>query len=168
MSATADRARCLLLVAGVGNLLRQDDGFGVEVARRMCGAELPSGVVVRDYGIRGVHLAFELLNGVDVLLVVDALSKGGDPGTLYLFEPDLDDVAPLGAGDAHGMDLPSVFSSVRSMGGELPRVLLVGCEPATLAEGIGLSAPVERALTPAIGLIRELIERELAPLPAAP
>ncbi len=156
-----------VLIAGVGNLLRQDDGFGVVVAQRLAPMSLPAGVVARDYGIRGVHLAFELLSGVGTLLVIDALARGADPGTLCLFEPALDDVEGAAAGDAHGMDLPQVFASVRSMGGELPRVLLVGCEPAVLDDGIGLSAPVERAVTPALGLIRELLHGELASPPAA-
>src|SRR5688500_9453041 len=107
-----------LLVAGVGNLLLGDDGFGVEVARRLATTMLPEGARARDFGIRGVHLAYELLDGVDVLLVADALARGGEPGTLYVFEPDTGAAAPL-EGDAHGMDLPHVFASVRSMGGEL-------------------------------------------------
>lgn len=169
MTAAPDARDRRLLVAGVGNLLLQDDGFGVEVARRLATSTLPDGVRARDFGIRGVHLAYELLDGVDVLLLADTLFRGGAPGTLYVFEPDLDgDGLGPDAGDAHGMDLPHVFASVRSMGGELPRVLLVGCEPASLEEGIGLSAPVERAVTPAIGLIRELIARELASPRAAP
>lgn len=162
-----------LLVAGVGNLLLGDDGFGCAVARELSRQSLPRDVSVRDFGIRGVHLAYELLDGgVRALLVADTLSRGSEPGTLYVFEPDLDDLDALEDGalseGAHGMDLPRVFTSVRSMGGELPRVLLVGCEPASLEEGIGLSAPVERAVMPAVGLIRELIERELASPCATP
>lgn len=158
-----------VLVAGVGNLLRQDDGFGVYAVQQLATSQLPAGVRARDFGIRGVHLAFELLDGgVDLLVVVDALSRGADPGTLYLFEPDLDDVSSRASGDAHGMDLPHVFASVRSMGGELPRVLLVGCEPEDLGDGIGLSAAVERAVSPAVEMIRELLQRELASPSAAP
>lgn len=168
MRTNAARQR-RVLIAGVGNLLLGDDGFGVEVARRLQGVRLPDGVTSRDFGIRGMHLTFELLDGVDVLLVADTLSRGGEPGTLYVFEPTLeDDGAALATGDAHGMDLPHVFASVRSMGGVLPRVLLVGCEPLSLEEGIGLSAPVERAVTPALALLRELSERELASLRATP
>lgn len=157
-----------ILIAGIGNLFLADDGFGVEVAQRLSRTALPDGVVARDYGIRGVHLAFELLDPPPLLILIDALSHGADPGSLCVFEPDVDDAILGRSADAHGMDLPTVFASVRSMGGELPRVLLVGCEPAVLREEMGLSPPVARAITPAVALLHELISRELASLTAAP
>jgi hydrogenase maturation protease len=77
-----------ILVAGVGNVFRGDDGFGVAVARRLAHEPLPPGVELRDYGVRGVHLAYELLDGYDLLVLVDAVTRGSPPGTLYVIEPD--------------------------------------------------------------------------------
>lgn len=148
-----------ILVACVGNVFFGDDGFGVEVARVLSRAQLPAGVVLRDVGIRGLHLAYELLDPPGLLVVVDALPRGGVPGTVYVLEPDLDEVLPGGA-DAHSVDLPSVFAMVRAMGGALPRVLVVGCEPEDVREGMGLSLPVEQAVAGAVALVEEILQRE--------
>jgi hydrogenase maturation protease len=148
-----------ILIAGVGNIFFGDDGFGVEVARRLS-VQPPAGAQVTDFGIRGLHLAYALLDPLDLVLVVDALSRGGTPGTVYALEPDLD--AGLGATDpdAHGMSLPAVFASARAMGGVLPRIVVVGCEPKEIGEGMGLTAPVLAAVDPAVTLVRELVQRE--------
>jgi hydrogenase maturation protease len=151
-----------VLVAGTGNVFRGDDGFGVEVVRRLARMPIPPGVTVRDYGIRALHLAYALLEPVDLLIVVDAASRGEPPGTLYLIEPD-----GLGLGeptDPHGMSLSAVFASVQALGGALPRVLVVGCEPADLGETMALSEPVERAVEPALRMIHEVLARELPAL----
>jgi hydrogenase maturation protease len=150
-----------VLVAGVGNVFFRDDGFGVEVARRLAQDEMPPGAAVADFGIRGIHLAFELLDPPRLLVVVDALPRGGAPGSLYVVDPELDAMQPAGA-DAHAMQLPAVFASVRAMGGTLPRVLVVGCEPAEVGEGMGLSEPVQRAIGPAAELVRDIVQRELS------
>jgi hydrogenase maturation protease len=147
------------LVAGVGNVFFGDDGFGVEVARRLARCDLPAGVAVADYGIRGLHLAFELLVPTPLLVLVDALPRGGAPGSLYVLEPDLDALPPAGA-NAHTMDLPTVLAAVRAMGGQLGRVLVVGCEP-LCREGMGLSEPVKRAVDAAAALVVELVQREV-------
>ncbi len=76
------------LVAGVGNIFFGDDGFGVEVARRLTECELPEGVTVADYGIRGMHLAYDLSNGFDRAILIDAAPRGGTPGTVYVLEPE--------------------------------------------------------------------------------
>jgi hydrogenase maturation protease len=150
-----------VLVAGAGNIFRGDDGFGVEVARRLAEAPLPPGVSVQDYGIRALHLAYALLEPPDLLIVADAVSRGEAPGTLYLIEPDaLGDTGALA--DPHGMSLTTVFDGVRALGGTLPRVLIVGCEPAELGETMGLSGPVEAAIAPAVRMIREVLARELS------
>jgi hydrogenase maturation protease len=150
-----------VLVAGVGNLFFGDDGFGPAVAQRLREAQLPPGVEVAEFGIRGIHLAFELLDGPDVLIVADAVSRGGAPGTLYVIEPELDgEAAPA---DAHGMDLRSVFAAVAAMGGKLPRIRIVGCEPATIEAGMELSEPVAGAVGEAARIVRELVEQERAP-----
>jgi hydrogenase maturation protease len=144
------------LVAGIGNIFNGDDGFGSEVAQRLVGRPMPAGVRVEDYGIRGVHLAYELLEGYDFVVLVDALSRGEPPGTLFVLEPDvdLDDVPPL---DSHQMDPRAVLGMVAEMGGKIGRLLLVGCEPADIGEGIGLSAPVAAVVDDAARMVEELI-----------
>ena len=146
------------LVAGCGNVFFADDGFGVEVANRLARTDLPEGVVVRDTGIRGVHLVYELLDGWDTVILVDASPRGGTPGTVYLIEPD-PDLDPTAAPplDAHGMNPDSVLAMVRILGGEIGRVLVVACEPAEITERIGLSAPVAAAVDQAVGMVRELV-----------
>jgi hydrogenase maturation protease len=149
------------LVAGIGNIFNGDDGFGSEVAQRLARRPMPDGVHVEDYGIRGVHLAYELLEGYDLVVLVDALSKGEPPGTVFVVEPhvDLDDVAPL---DSHQMDPRAVLGMVAELGGAIGRLLLVGCEPADIGEGIGLSPPVAAAVDDAARLVEELIaEKEI-------
>jgi hydrogenase maturation protease len=152
------------LVAGVGNIFLGDDGFGVEAARRMADRNLPEGVSVADFGIRGVHLAYELLNDYDVLVLIDAVARGEPPGTISIIEPHVDpasEVAPgegtLAAMDAHGMHPEAVLAMVEDMGGHLDRVLIVGCEPAEIEERIGLSEPVEAAIDRAVEAVEELV-----------
>jgi hydrogenase maturation protease len=148
-----------VLVAGVGNIFLGDDGFGVEVARRLSADLLPENVRVADYGIRGIHLAYQLLDGYDTLILVDAVSRGEPPGTLFVIEPDLTRPAsgdPLM--DAHDLDPASVLRLVRHLGGRLDRVFVVGCEPQRTEECIGLSAPVERAVDEAARMVRKLVD----------
>ncbi|MEP6599917.1 MAG: hydrogenase maturation protease [Actinomycetota bacterium] len=149
-----------VLVAGVGNIFLGDDGFGPAVARRLAAHALPDGVRVVDYGIRGMHLAYDLLDGWDVLVVVDTIPARGQPGAVQLLEVTADDV-PRAAMDAHGMDPVSVLAGVTALGGSLPRTLVVGCQPARLDEGIGLSADVEagveRAVAEVLGVLDELV-----------
>jgi hydrogenase maturation protease len=144
------------LVAGIGNIFNSDDGFGSEVALRLAERALPEGVRVEDYGIRGVHLAYEMLDGYDLVVLVDALPRGETPGTIYVLEPsiDLDDVPPL---DSHQMDPRAVLGMVAEMGGEIGRLLLVGCEPADVGDGIGLSPPVAAAVDEAARMVEELV-----------
>jgi hydrogenase maturation protease len=147
-----------ILIAGVGNIFLGDDGFGVEVARRLAGTELPDGVDVGDFGIRGIHLAYEL-SAYDTTILVDASPRGGAPGSLYALE--LEEGEPTAVIDAHGMTPDTVLGLVGVVGGEMRRVLLVGCEPADVSPGMELSAPVAAAIDPAIRLVRELIEEEI-------
>lgn len=151
-----------VLVAGVGNVFFNDDGFGVEVVRRLAHRDLPADTVVTDYGIRGVHLAFDLLATPDLLVVVDTVARGRAPGTLYVIDPDLEN-APAASPDAHAMDPRAVFAALRELGGAMPRTRIVGCEPADVGEGMTLSDPVRHAIEPAIGMIQQLIAREGAP-----
>ena len=152
------------LVAGVGNIFLTDDGFGVEVANQMAACHLPEGVELVDFGVRGVHLAYQLLDGYDVLVLVDAVARGSEPGTLYILEHDLDKPRDSGAAlDAHGMDPAAVLDLLdglaTAMGLDRPvgRVLVVGCEPSRLEEGMGLSPAVAAAVAPAVDTVIELV-----------
>ncbi|MFD9389344.1 hydrogenase maturation protease [Streptomyces sp. NPDC060000] len=163
------------LVAGIGNIFLGDDGFGVETARRLAERDLPGHTEVVDIGVRGVHLAYQLLDGYDTLVLVDATARGGAPGTLYVIEHE------TGGGsrspgppalDGHRMTPDTVLALLGTLcagtGGEPPRrVLVVGCEPASVEEGIGLSAPVSDAVPEAVRLIEELLLDE-APGESAP
>jgi hydrogenase maturation protease len=144
-----------VLVAGIGNVFLGDDGFGVEVVHRLAAHDLPDGVDVVDYGIRGVHLAYELLDERhDTVVLVDALPMGGPPGALAVLEADAGDVGPDGAVvEAHSMSPHVVLAALRALGGRLPRVLVVGCQPAALDQGMELSAPVEAAVDEAVQVV---------------
>jgi hydrogenase maturation protease len=192
-----------VLVAGIGNIFLGDDGFGVEVVRRLAEQPLPDWVQVADYGISGLHLAYDLLGGYHTTILVDAASRGGEPGTVYVIElagpadvfspaeaatgsADVfspaeavtgsaevfspaeasarDSVAGVGGTpvrarpvDGHGMRPDAVLELLAVLGGDAGRVLVVGCEPADVDQGIGLSAPVAGAVDEAVRLVRELI-----------
>jgi hydrogenase maturation protease len=164
-----------ILVAGIGNIFLGDDAFGVEVAWRMSRRALPDHVRVADFGIRGMDLAYALLDGYDAAILVDAVARGGDPGTLYVIEPESPDLPDLphlddsedrpvpALVDAHGMNPMRVLDMARAMEGRPTRVLVVGCEPATLGDEIegamGLSAPVEAAVAGAIAMVESLVSR---------
>jgi hydrogenase maturation protease len=155
-----------VLVAGVGNIFLGDDGFGVEVARRLSTETWPEGVQVIDFGIRGVHLAYQLLEGYDTLILVDAASRGEPPGTVFLLEPDFaraENLERMENGfllDAHGMDPELVLGMLKDLGGKVGRVVIVGCEPAEVVERLGLSETVTRSVDEAIRLVREVIAGE--------
>ncbi|MET7455659.1 hydrogenase maturation protease [Streptomyces sp. NPDC005574] len=160
------------LVAGIGNIFLGDDGFGVETALRLAERQLPDGVEVVDIGVRGVHLAYQLLDGYDTLVLADATARGEDPGTLYVIEYDGPaqpaDGAP--ALDGHRMTPDTVLALLGALcagtGAQPPRrTLIVGCEPASVEEGIGLSPPVSDAVPRAVQLIEELL-RDGRPAPA--
>jgi hydrogenase maturation protease len=151
-----------VLVAGIGNIFLGDDGFGVAVASRIAGEALPEGVKVGDFGIRSVHLAYELLDGYDSLVLIDAVDRGDPPGTLTVLEPDLTgppagDAARLGAMDAHTMHPEAVLNMLGTLGGHVGRVLVVGCEPALVEEYLGLSAVVEGAVEQAVKIVMDLV-----------
>jgi hydrogenase maturation protease len=158
-----------VLVAGIGNIFHRDDAFGVSVANKLAGAPLPENVRVVDFGIRGFDLVLALLDGYDLTIFVDAVSRGGAPGTLYTIQPDLDAIAECqesGAYDnAHGLDPVKVLATAKSAGARLGRVIVVGCEPAALEDEtgcIGLTEKVEAAVDPAIEIIRSLVTERKA------
>jgi hydrogenase maturation protease len=157
-----------ILIAGIGNIFLGDDGFGCEVLRRLMTRALPDGVRAVDFGIRGFDLAYALMDGYDVTILVDATPRGGTPGTLYTIEPDLEELDTLNAQgmmvETHGMNPMKVLAMVKAMGGGLKRILLVGCEPATFGpeEGqMGLSDPVEAAVEAAVGIVQSLVAKVL-------
>jgi hydrogenase maturation protease len=156
-----------ILVAGIGNIFLGDDGFGVEVAKRLAGRNLPEAVRVTDFGIRGFDLAYALGDGYATTILVDACPRGEAPGTLYVIEPDLNTSEALEAAavEAHAMNPVSVLRTARAMNIEVKNVLLVGCEPEILGgdEGhMGLSASVEAAVEQAVKLIEGLVADILA------
>jgi hydrogenase maturation protease len=159
----ADALRSIL-VAGIGNVFLADDGFGVEVARRLAERELPAGVKVADFGIRGMDLAYELQEDYDAAILVDAVPRGGPPGTLYVIEPDLEATEPVL--DAHAMDPVRVLGLGRTLGTLPPRVLVVGCEPSTATSlddeelVMGLSPPVRAAVEDAVALVESILRQE--------
>jgi hydrogenase maturation protease len=157
-----------ILIAGIGNIFLGDDAFGSEVARALALRELPPGVSVVDFGIRGFDLAYALMDGYDVTIFIDATPRGEAPGTLYLIEPDLNELDKQDAEgmmvETHGMNPMKVLGMVKSMGGEFKRILLVGCEPAPLESEdghMGLSEPVQAAVNEAIEMVRSLVKKIL-------
>ena len=158
-----------ILIAGIGNIFLADDGFGVEVANRLVKQSFPSGVRVTDFGIRGFDLAYALMEGYETTILVDAYRGEGQPGTLFVVEPDSKDLDSAGMQqgfiEPHAMNPINVLRMAASMGGQLKRILVVGCVPATLGpeEGqMGLSEPVAAAVDDAVKLIDSLVTRILA------
>ncbi|WP_079145879.1 hydrogenase maturation protease [Streptomyces lydicus] len=158
------------LIAGVGNIFLGDDGFGVEAVRRLGEHPLPEGVEVIDAGVRGIHLAYQMLDGYHTVLLVDATARGTEPGTLHLL--DATDPAATRtrdtALDGHHMTPDAVLALLDTLsagtGGRRPRrVMVLGCEPADLAEGIGLSQPVDAAVDEAVRMIRRLVGADPEP-----
>ena len=148
-----------VLVAGVGNLFLGDDGFGPEAVRRLAQrGGLPGHVRVVDYGIRGMHLAYDLLDGYDALILVDAVALAGEPGAVTVLEVGADDLGD-GEFDAHGMAPVAVLASLDRLGGTLPATYVVGCRPVSVEEGIGLSAQVSAAVEEAIAAVHALVQR---------
>ncbi len=153
-----------ILIAGIGNIFFGDDAFGSEVARRLAGRLLPEGVQVVDFGIRGLDLTYALLDAHDAVILVDAIPRGGQPGTLYVLEPELgaadapDVPAPLV--EPHALDPWKVLHLARSLGGKMERVLLVGCEPQPLASEdmqMEMSEPVQAAVEEAVRMVESLV-----------
>jgi hydrogenase maturation protease len=151
-----------VLVAGIGNIFLGDDAFGVEVINRLAGRKLPGDVCVVDFGIRSFDLAYALMEEWDLVVLVDALPLGGRPGTVYKFEPELPSAEQGPSSmDAHSMNPAAVLQLVRALGGDMPRVLVVGCEPAKVEpdqDGVmGLSQPVAAAVDDAVEIVEELV-----------
>ena len=159
---TAERLEPRILVAGIGNIFLGDDGFGVAVARRLARRELPTGVEVADFGIRGMDLAYALQSDYDAVVFVDTASRGEVPGTISVIEPELDPHEVTI--ETHGMDPLRVLGLARALGRVPPRVLVVACEPERIVHGehdddlVGeLSAPVRAAVDEAVRVVESLL-----------
>jgi hydrogenase maturation protease len=153
-----------ILVAGVGNIFLGDDGFGVEVVRRLVGRTLPGGVEVVDFGIRGMDLAYALQKDYELVILVDATPRGEKPGTIYLVAAEIEEDGEV-ALDTHGMDPVKVIKLSRALGAKPTRILVVGCEPHVTVSGedyedlvMGLSEPVRAAVEEAARLVESLVE----------
>jgi hydrogenase maturation protease len=151
-----------ILVAGVGNIFLGDDAFGSEVARRLMQRTLPAEVQVNDYGTCSYDLAYAIMEGYEATILVDATSQGQSAGTIYLIEPDLNELDKMDSAvaDGHGMNPVSVLQMVRSLGCRPRNLYLVGCEPAALDSddgAIGLSECVQAAVPRAIQMIESLL-----------
>ncbi|WAJ46916.1 hydrogenase maturation protease [Mycobacterium sp. Aquia_216] len=156
-----------ILVAGIGNIFLGDDGFGSEVVRH---ARLPRdnpSVRVTDYGIAGMHLAYDLLDGWDTLVLVDAVPSRGRPGTLHVFQADHESGCAQAGLDAHSMDPAAVFASLRALGGSPPYTVVVGCEAGSVEEGIGLTDPVAKAVPRAVQAVKEIVSALQVPAPTS-
>ncbi|MFE3193847.1 hydrogenase maturation protease [Nocardia sp. NPDC059240] len=150
-----------MLVAGIGNIFLGDDGFGPEVVRRLPPTR-PEGVRVTDYGIRGMHLAYDLLDDWDALVLVDAIPDRGAPGRVEILRAEPDSGA---AGfDGHAMTPEAVFRTVRALGGTVPPTVVVGCQVGSVAEAMGLTEPVAAAVPTAVAavgrVLTELLDRQ--------
>lgn len=173
---TSQRTTRRILIACIGNIFLGDDSFGVEVAQRLMRRDYPRGVQVIDFGIRGIDLAYALLDDYDTLVLVDAVPRGGQPGTVYLIEPDLTGISPEKGEEAgrvaldnHSMDPVKVLAYARTLGAGAIRTLLVGCEPTPMSGAeayaemqMGLSEPVRAAIDEAVKMIDALVEELLA------
>jgi hydrogenase maturation protease len=166
---TSDTMTGRTLVAGVGNIFLRDDAFGVEVARLLAGRPGQAGVEIRDFGIRGVHLVYELLDGCDLFVLIDAAPGGHEPGTVTVLEVDPADCVPgpevmapevmaPEVMDAHSLSPDAIFAMLTSMGSRPGRSLVVACEPADVSAGIGLSEQVRTALPHAVRAVEEILE----------
>jgi len=151
-----------ILVAGVGNAWLQDDAFGGECARRLEAAGVPSGVTVMDFGTGGLDLAYEIMRGYDALVLIDVSRQGGEPGQLYVIQPDPEDYArPIEDGELispHGMDPQTVLRFVSAVGSFSGKVVVVACEPGPIEDlAVGLSPEVELAVERALDVVMEQI-----------
>lgn len=154
-----------VLVAGIGNIFLGDDAFGVEVVRRLIVRGVTEAVEVRDFGIRSFDLAYALMEEWQLVILVDALARGGQPGTLYLLEPHMPEDNTMSPDlDAHTMDPVSVLRLVSALGGQVGRMLVIGCEPASFdldaGGNMGLSAPVSAAADEAVRMVEDIVCRE--------
>jgi hydrogenase maturation protease len=157
---TLDRGRTL--VAGVGNIFQRDDAFGGEVVKLLAGrGPWPQNVEIADFGIRGVHLVYELLGGCDLFILIDVAQRGHPPGTVTVLEVAPEQMPSLtGVMDAHGLAPDQVFAMLSAMGAHPGRSLVVACEPVDVSDGMGLSDQVKDALPAAVRAVEEILSEQ--------
>ncbi len=144
-----------VLVAGVGNVLRGDDGFGPAVTELL--DELPDGVEVIETGIGGIALLQELMAGCDGLVLIDAVDQGEAPGTVILMRPDVPEAVHVP--DIHLANPDRVLSMAKTIGCLPERLIIVGCQVSSVDTlGEGLSPEVDRALAIAVKKIKETVD----------
>jgi hydrogenase maturation protease len=152
-----------ILVAGVGNAFLGDDGFGGHVVRRLLEMGVPPGVQVQDFGSGGLDLAYEVMRGYHAMVLVDVSEQGGEPGDVYVIEPDPATIKPIEDGEPispHGMDPQTVLRFVKTVHGWPGKVVVVGCEPADVESlGMELSEPVRAAVEKAAGVVLEELNK---------
>jgi hydrogenase maturation protease len=155
-----------ILVAGIGNIFLGDDAFGCIALERLARESWPDGVCVRDFGIRGLDLAYAILDGYDAVILIDALARGGPPGTVYVLEPSLQEDAPAATVETHNVTPDAVMRLVRSFGGRLGWIRIVGCEPEAFGDGdlgdVTLSPCVAAALDEAVRATKSLVAEAIA------
>lgn len=162
-----------ILIACIGNIFLGDDAFGCEVAKVLAQRELPEEVKLVDFGIRSFDLSYALMDGYETTVFVDAAPRGGEPGTVYVIEPDRTQLDAIETQtetfEPHGMNPMKVLSMVKSLGGDFNNIVVVGCEPQYTGEDgegyMGLSEPVEASLGKAVEVIESLVEKFLAKKP---
>jgi hydrogenase maturation protease len=153
-----------ILIAGVGNIFLGDDAFGVEVAQRLLRRPLPPEVRVVDFGIRGLDLAYTLLDGYEAVILVDAVPRGGQPGTLYVLEPELTSAEGVPIMQAHNLDPAQMLRMVAALGGKVENLLMVGCEPGAPAgdeELPEMCVAVRAAVEEAVLLVESILIKQL-------
>ncbi len=151
----------MIVVAGLGNVLKSDDGFGPAVVERLRTQEIPTDVTLVDAGVRTMHLAYDIADDVELLIVVDVVATDDEPGTLVVLEPDLDSLPTQP--DGHGMGLAAVLDLTRRLGRGPERIVMIGCPPVSITDGLGMSPQVEAAVGPATTLVREYFEEAARP-----
>src|SRR5262249_13951872 len=149
---------------GIGNIFLGDDGFGSEVVRNTVLPQDDPNVRVIDYGIRGMHLAYDLLEQWDTLVLVDAIPSRGNPGTLHVFQADHDSGSGAMGVDGHSMDPAAVFASLRALGGSPPYTVVIGCEAGSVEEGIGLTESVAKAVPRATRAVEDIVAALQSPV----
>lgn len=160
-----------ILIVGMGNVLRRDDGFGVEVIRRLVQENnaittgLRAPVKIIEVGIGGIHLVQELMDGYDVLVIVDAMERGSPPGTVHVLQAEVEDLATWAddergdfLADMHYATPSKAMILAKALGVLPPSVFIVGCQPSNVDDvGIGLSEPVSHAVDVAVGEIAKIV-----------
>ncbi len=144
-----------ILVAGVGNILRGDDGFGPAVTELL--GHLPEGADVVETGTGGIALLQELMVGCDGLVLIDACDRGAEPGTVFVLEPTVSPGEHVP--DVHLANPDRVLSMAKTMGFLPDLVRIIGCQPEDVDELCqGLSPCVQRALPYAVERIEEIVD----------